>query len=393
MYTAANQSFCDAVSYLVQKVASLEQFFIHAGDEDGIVESGVIIANCSVSDIIENQRYVKEFLKIASVNEKDRIWFAVLPAAIDKSGKWSETYSKNENFEPFDDILSMGETKSNDGIKRVKIADINIISELFAEYGILSFFNFNACEETSFKNFGANLNIINEYNKETADIKRPDATVLAYPNFTIIPKNKRKVGDMDLYTPPVYIDAAYVAAGIVVSTQCMKIQKKKFGKKVVDGRPFIRFDLEDERSNQAFIAKFNPESRLNMDKTVAITLSGKNGNAFCFRSDSLEKNAFVYTARTLSGKKIYWYIVQQYLTFLIERTYNKSKLTSAMAKQFVNSVSNIVANESDDSVVNQILHKGEEFRYDEETKKFSLKFSGISEPIDFEIEVGSDEEN
>jgi hypothetical protein len=64
-----------------------------------------------------------------------------------------------------------------------------------------------------------------------------------------------------------------------------------------------------------------------------------------------------------------------------------------MAKQFVNSVYNMVTNESDDSVVNQILHKGEEFRYDEETKKFSLKFNGISEPVDFEIEVGSDEEN
>lgn len=392
MYVAAQQSFCNAVGYLVQKVASIEQFFIHASAENGIVESGVVVANCAVSDILENERYVKEYLKNASNSEKDRVWFAVLPAAIDRGQKWLETTSSSDvEFDPFNmDIFNVNESKTHDGVQTVTIADISNVSTLFAEYGILSFFNFNACEATSFKSFGANSDIIDDYNKEISAIKRLDATVLAYPNFTIIPKNKRQVemvNDTKLYTPAVYIDAAYVAAGIVVSTQCMKIQKKMFGKKVVDDRPFIRFDLEEEKSSQKFIAKFNPESRLNMDRAVATALRGKNGNAFCFRSDSLEKNAFVFTARTLDAKPIFWFLAQQYFTFFLERTYTVGGLTSEKAKQFVNGISNIVSNENDNSIVNQLLHSGEEFKYNEETKSFSLKFNGIDEPLAFSVEL------
>ena len=87
-----------------------------------------------------------------------------------------------------------------------------------------------------------------KYNQEFSCINKTDSLVLAFPNFTIIPSNKRHVEVIDkktLYTPTIYIDAAYVAAGIVAATQTSKIQKKKFGKRVIDGRPFIRFDLED----------------------------------------------------------------------------------------------------------------------------------------------------
>ncbi|MDE6835263.1 MAG: hypothetical protein K2J39_13610 [Ruminococcus sp.] len=395
MYVSAQQSFCNAVGYLVQKVASMEQFFIHASDDDGIVESGVIIANCSVSDIIENERYVKNFLKNAKNSEKDRIWLAVLPATVDKDKKWVESSTTSDvDFDLYNmDIFSINEPESNEGIETVTIADINNISSLLAESGILSFFNFNACEATSFKTFGANPDIIREYNKETSAIKRPDATVLAYPNFTIIPKNQRKVEMVNgnkLFTPAIYIDSAYVAAGIVVSTQNMKIQKKKYGKKVMDGRPFMRFDLEEEKSSQAFIARFNPESRLNMDKDFATLIRGKNGNAFCFRSDSLEKNAFVFTARTMNTKPVYWFMTQQYFTFLLERTYTIGGLTSDKAKQFSNAVSNIVSNETDDTIVNQLLRSGEKFYYNDETKSFSLKFNGIDEQLDFVISVVDD---
>ncbi|MDE5834575.1 MAG: hypothetical protein K2H26_03535, partial [Ruminococcus sp.] len=301
MYVAAQQSFCNAVGYLVQKVASMEQFFIHASDENGIVESGVIIANCSVADIMENERYVKKYLKNASNNEKDRIWFAVLPATIDKDKKWIESSATADaEIDLFNmDLFETNESSKNkDGIETVTISDINNISSLLAEFGILSFFNFNACEATSFKTFGSSSDIIKEYNKEVSAIKSTNSTVLVYPNFTIIPKNKRQVevvNNIKFFTPSVYIDAAYVAAGIVVATQNMKIQKKKYGKKVINGRPFVRFDLEEEKSSQAFVAKFNPESRLNMDKEISMLLRGKNGNAFCFRSDSLAKNAFVFT--------------------------------------------------------------------------------------------------
>ncbi len=389
MYVAAQQSFCNAVGYLVQKVANIEQFFIHAGDENGIVESGVIIANCSVSDVIEHKRIVKDFLKMASNEENDRIWFAVLPAAIDRDAKWTETSSASDSdFDPFN-IDNVTDSKENVGIEKVTVSDINNISELLAEYGILSFFNFNACERTSFKCFGANDEIVKEYEEEISGIKRRDAVALAYPNFTIIPKNKRQVemvNDTKLYTPAVYIDAAYVAAGIVVATQSFSVQKKKFGRRVTDKMPFIRFDLEEKEKNHIFFTKFNPESRLNMDRDLSVFLKGKNGNAFCFRSDSLEKNAFVFTARTLNAKPVYQFITQQYFNFLLERKYSMG-LTNDAANEFVKTISKIQFNNSSENIINNILQQNDEFIYNEEEESFSLRFMNSNETINFAVNI------
>lgn len=400
MYTSAQQSFCNAVGYLVQKVASIEQFFIHAGDENGLVESGVIIANCSVSDIKDNEQIVRSFLKAASNQENDKIWFAVLPAAVDSGKKWVESgFNSDDVGSAGDDIFNIDfssapENNKKDGVETVTVSDINYMSSLLADYGILSFFNFNACESTSFKSFGANTDLIEEYNKEVSGIKRPEATVLVYPNFTIIPKNKKELREIvngnTLYVPSIYIDAAYVAAGIAVSTQNPKIQKKKFGKKVKDGIPFMSFDIEEnENYSRAFTAKFNPESRLNMDREVSVYLLGNNGNAFCFKSDTLEKNAFVFTARTLNGSKIYRYITQQYFTFLLERTYTVGALNVKSAKEFATAISNALFNSNDDNYVNCILHNGESLEYNEERNALTLKFKNIDEPLSLDIEIAN----
>lgn len=389
-YVAAQQSFCNAIGYLVQKVASVEQFFIHASNDEGIVESGVIIANNTVADILEdkNKIAVKKYLSNAKNNENDRVWFAILPAAVDREKNWVESTVTNNDFDIFNmDFSSAEDEQEQSGINTVTVADINTISELLAEVDILSFFNFNACEATSFKNFGSDTKIIEQYNKELTAIKRPDSLVLAYPNFTIIPKNKRQVetiNDTKLYTPAVYIDAAYVAAGIVVSTQNEKIQKSKFGKRVANGYPFMRFDLENKEFSKAFYAKFNPESRLNMDKEMINAICGNEGNAFCFRSDSQANNAFVLTARTLNRKPIYWFITQKYFSFMLSRISSVENITS---QQFVNEVSNIVTNKMDESDVNKLLRSGEKFAYNEEKKSFTLQFNGIDEPLNFEVEI------
>lgn len=122
-----------------------------------------------------------------------------------------------------------------------------------------------------------------------------------------------------------------------------------------------------------------------MDREVATRLRGKKGNAFCFRSDSLEQHAFVFTARTLNAKPIYWFITQQYYAFLLERMY-KSR-TSQNAKKFEKALNNVINNETDDTIVNQILRSGETFIFDEKENSFSLKFNGMDEPLDISIEI------
>ena len=394
-YIAAQQSFCNAVGYLVQKVASLEQFFLHAGDSNGEVASGVVIANCSASDIIEHMTDVKEYLKNARNHEIDHIWLAVLPAMMnsDVNDRWEDD-APGGDFDPWDTSIWEEKTQIKkpermDGI--VTVADINQITECFAEFGILSFVNFNACEFTSFRNFGANTKAIDAYEAELKGLKKRDSIVLAYPNFTIIPRNKSQLRELvngrNLYVPSIYIDAAYVAAGIIAATQNEKIQKKKFGKQVKDGRPFMRFDLEEDQNCREFMAKFNPESRVNMDIEVTHRLQGKEGNAFCFRSDTQQNNAFVLTARTLNAKPIYYFLTQNYFSFFLERSYPIGRLTASDIRGFITEVSNIVNNEKNNAYVNQLLQDGDEFFFNEGTQKPTLKFKGIEEPVDIKVDI------
>lgn len=392
-YVAAQQSFCNAVGYLVQKVASLEQFFLHAGDANGEMESGVIIANCSASDIIEHLTDVKKFLKNAKNHEMDHIWLAVLPAMMnsDANDRWEDDAPGGDfdptDFNVWDEQPEIKKPERMDGI--VTVADINQITACFAEYGILSFVNFNACEFTSFKNFGADDKVIKAYDREMKGIKRSDATVLAYPNFTIIPRSKNQLKEIvngrNLYVPSIYIDAAYVAAGIVAATQNENIQKKKFGKRVKEGRPFMRFDLEEEQNCREFMAKFNPESRVNMDIEVTRRLQGENGNAFCFRSDTQQNNAFVLTARTLNAKPIYYFLTQNYFSFLLERSYPIGRLTASVINSFLAEIKNIIQGEKSNEYVNQLLQDGDDFFFNTETRELTLKFKASEEPVDIKI--------
>lgn len=405
-YVAAQQAFCNAVGILTQKVASLEQFFMHAGDENGMVESGVIIANCSVSDILDsdkNIQNIRKFLKAVNSTEENRIWFAVLPAAYDEEicGDKSTSNSSDDadlmddlsNFDMFSEASN--QKKEDDTEETVNIEKISRVSSILSEFKILSFFNFTACDSTSFRNFGISEEIIKKYKKKSESIKNSDSTVLVYPNFTIIPKAKRQV-DMKtadgnkLYTPDIYVDAAYVAAGIVAATQSENIQKKKFGKRVNEDLPFIRFDLEKEENSRAFATKFNPESRLNMDREIAALLSGKSGNAFCFKSDTLEKNAFVFTARTLNARPIYQFITKNYLGFCAERTYPFG-MKQEDAKSFSTEIYNVVnASEDDANKINPLLYPGETFEYSEAEKTFLLTFNGMENPIKVEVNINEE---
>jgi hypothetical protein len=207
--------------------------------------------------------------------------------------------------------------------------------------------------------------------------------VLTYPNFTVIPKDKRQVDIVDgckIYTPSIYIDSAYIAAGIVVATQTASIQQKKYPKSsIINGNPYVRFDLEQKENSNNFRAKFNPENRLNMDTDLKSSIVGKEGNGFCFRSDTLEKQAFVLTARTLDCKPIYQYLTKNYLIYFMQR---EDVRRSIDAIQITRAIQNMCNNINPAEKVNPLLMDDESFVF--EDGKFFLKFRGVEQPIEID---------
>lgn len=402
-YIEELQSFCDSIGHLIQKVASLEQFFIHAADENERVESGVVIANCTIKDIFsdsETEKNVKRYLMDSGLQGKDKIWFAILPAAIDNEGNWKDkTRKKSGNRNIFENGFPntsnyADEVEEKFGIKKICLSDISKMGKFLNECGILSFFNLNACEQTSFKMFNKDISaavdmIEKDFYKESV--------VLAYPNFSIIPKDKRKVVFKDLgeelFTPTIYIDAAYVAAGIVVATQTEKIQKiVNKDKNIKDGLPFVRFDLEDAELGEPFYAHFNPESRNNISSEVAAELRSKKGNLFCFRSDDDEDNVFVLTARLLNGYPVYYWLTREYYMFLKDRVYNRTGLSAEQAEEYVLSIMKLAENMSAFKILNTPLLKGsgEEITFEKknnERGEFKFTFKGMDTPLIYESKI------
>lgn len=385
IYNVAQQSFFNAIGLLVQKVAGVEQFFRHAGDEKGEVKAGVIIANCTLDDVFENEENVRNFLESLKTSPKERIWFAVLPSASYESVKKNESDNDFEVELDFDDI-DINDINDNTKMS-VSIGDINRMTKMLKDCGILSFFNFHDPENTSFIAFEEK--ILEHYQEETEIIEAKDSVVLAFPNFTVIPKNKcgfESVGSKKLCMPPVYIDSAYVAAGIVAATQTEKIQQKKFSKsKIANENPFVHFDLENRENSDKFLANFNPERRLNMRTELKNLVTGKSGiGGFCFRSDTQVKQAFVLTARTLNNKPLHQYITKQYLNLMIERTvYN-----SETAGDFERCIRNIQNSDNDANPrkINPILLDNEEFTFKKEENKFFLRFDQREEFIIMDIQ-------
>ncbi|MDE5771659.1 MAG: hypothetical protein K2I06_08565 [Ruminococcus sp.] len=397
MYDHAQQSFFDAIGYLVQKVAGVEQFFRHAGDENGEVKAGVIIANCTVEDVFysdEDERAVKHFLKSVGTSEKERIWFAVLPSASSEDNEWVPESVDNEmpDIENMDLSSFMEDETDNEKYSDVpvySVGQINRTVNLLKECGILSFFNFCACEKTGFTQFEEK--IFEQYKEESKNIDAKDSVVLAYPNFTVIPKNKSgfdSVSGETLYVPTVYIDAAYIAAGITVATQTDKIQQKKNNpREIIKNNPFVHFDLEKKENSRKFFANFNPECRLNMESELKNRVLGKEMGGFCFQSDTLVKQAFILTARTLDGRPVYQYLTKNYIDFVIEREQIKYE---SEAKRFEKDIINMVLNNRNDEMVNPILMSSEEFAYSAEEKEFSLRFKGVEQPMTLKSKIKDD---
>ncbi len=195
---------------------------------------------------------------------------------------------------------------------------------MLKKYKVQVFFNFEANEETTFNNMATAG--IDKYMEKCEVLTRQDYSefpIPCMPNFTIIPKDKsgvvidskmmntedgvklsqEKEDILKLWIEGVYVDAAYVAAGIVAAYQCPEYLKEAF-RNVSKEYPGIRFDIESGENN------------LKVTTTMAKEISGFTNNikdainrknfGFVFSSENAQlqgkdiKRITVYKARSLA---------------------------------------------------------------------------------------------
>lgn len=315
IYKSSLESFAKAVAAVVEKFAGVKSFFDHAAPDGRLPRDvSVIIANCKVDSILNDELAKKRFKKYFSAlsREKDvnKIWFGIIPA-ISSGNAGQSTVRKTAN--PFGKRSADSSAVKKDATGLVGLETVKEMLSILTEVKIMTFVNYKADEKTGFIELTDTR--VNQYKKDFESVNSEYA-VFVYPNFTILPKEKnavkigteyhqdenREVGAF-ITIPGIYLDASYVACGMMVGVQNYNLLKAK-GFKVKPKYPCVRFDLEDAENSKRVTTCLNRETTTEMQKQVKDAIM-EDRFGFVFADNKIIfdghvlNNSYVINARSL----------------------------------------------------------------------------------------------
>lgn len=311
-YKTSQENFIKICKKLVQKILGIKIFFDQYNVKSVNMKPKLLITNIS-NDILlssKNKKSLEVYLN--TVNSKtdysETIWFAILPDV--NFDKDMEVSSIKKRFKG-----SINEQSKDNSLIIVKE-----LSNILYKYQIQLFFNFTPKDSTDFKNLSTNG--LEKYIDKTKVFQNQvysEFLSLSVPNFTIIPKNKSKINigsiasienniikkdnELYFYMDGLYIDASFVAVGLISAMQCPNYLLERFSN-VNLNYSGVRINFEDGDNNLKILST--------MPKEISgYTVDTKNkinelNFGFVFSSDSAlngnnsVNNISVYKARSFS---------------------------------------------------------------------------------------------
>lgn len=313
-FKQAKEEFIRVLSESVQKLLCVKIFFDHAtvkgGDNGRLPKVGLIVANCTADKLVDD-KVKKKFestmrhLGLTELKE-NKLWFAILPHVLD------ELDDEEEDVDDFDDEDLFGSDNADAQQKPVKsgtsFSAAKTILRIMDECKIMTVFNFAPTPKTTFS--ALNAETVNEL-QETLEPLNFEHAVYALPNFTIMREGTVPLGDgtQEISVPAMYIDAAYVAAGLLIAAQQPDYWTSHgftAGKELLPENACVRIDFESDRITPALLTKFNRESSSEWDASLVQALT-KNRFGFVFDGDeryserigSSLPRTYILNARTL----------------------------------------------------------------------------------------------
>ena len=405
IYSSSLESFAKAVSAVVEKFAGVKSFFDHATCDGKLPKDvSVIISNCKVDAILNDgtakKRFKKYFGALSSEKDVNKIWFGVIPAIaygdddIVKSKKSSNPFGRRTA----DNVTAKKNTNGLVGIDTAKE-----MLALLSEVKIMTFINYKASEKTGFIELTESR--INEYKKDFENVNSEYA-VLVYPNFTILPKEKNTVKIGTEYiaeenkevgafvvVPGIYLEASYVACGMMVGIQNYKLLQNK-GYKIKPKYPCVRFDLEDSENSKKVTTKLNRETTTEMQKEIKDAII-EDRFGFVFADNKIIydgrvlNNSYVLNARSLKRdskgkyKNLYKTLVKSLVDQLL-RTSTDTVTDESVEEFLVDYVNTWKRDNKDEDrkYANRILLEGETIDLDQGKHQLRVTFNKEQEVWD-----------
>lgn len=318
LFKQAKESFIQALSENVQKLLSVKIFFDHAtGSSNSEAKlpkgAGLIVANCTAAKLLGiEDKFKRVMQQFSNDTGKEKIWFAIMPHVLDSdnAGNFDATGSwDSDDLEDEDDVAI---DKSSLNVTDFESA--TTLLKIMEECKILTVFNFAPTEKTTFSALSDDtVNGLQEKLERRIDYEH---AVYALPNFTIMQSGTVPINDEpgapEIPVPAMYIDASYVAAGLLVAAQQPEFwlnQGFQDGVNFTKRNPCVRIDFEAEEVTAALQTKFNRERSIDWNPDVIGALTGKRfGFAFDGdrrydrRTESFISNTYILNARTLKQR-------------------------------------------------------------------------------------------
>lgn len=334
-YKSAQEDFVKVSKPLIEKIIGVKMFFDQYDTKSKNMAPSLIVTNTKLDMLLKgnNKFSLQSYLNTTNnKNEFDNtIWFGIVPNINMDSAASKKSIKKR--------FMGTKETKSNGN----SMESLSSLMDACKAYKVQIFFNMNANDKTTFSNMSTEG--VTKYVDQTAPLQGHDYSeylVACIPNFTIIPKEKSAVildykmrlkdavVDVDkddlikFWIEGVYVDAAYVAAGLTAAHQCPDYLRGRF-KKVSPQSPGVRLNIE------------SGDNSLKIKSTLAKEISGyttpvkdeinRTNFGYIFSSESAKlgteiiKNITVYKARTLMKNEegIYESLYKTLTTTYIER--------------------------------------------------------------------------
>ena len=355
IYSSSLESFAKAVAAVVEKFAGVKSFFDHASCDGKLPRDvSVIITNCKVDAILNDElaknRFKKYFKALSSEKDVNKIWFGIIPAI--STGNGAQTSVKKSSG-PFGKLSPENTSAKKDAAELIGLDSVKEMLAILADVKIMTFVNYKAGEKTGFIELTDSR--VNQYKRDFENVNSEYA-VFTYPNFTILPKEKnavkigteyrpeegREVGAF-ITIPGIYLDASYVACGMMVGVQNYNLLKSK-GYKVKPKYPCVRFDLEDADNSKRITTKLNRETTTEMQKQVKdAIMEDRFGFVFADNKIIFEgkvlNNSYVINARSLKRdgngkyKSLYKTLVRNLVDQLLRAS--AENVTDEIVNQFL----------------------------------------------------------
>lgn len=419
IYKKSQEQFIEAISEIVEKILDVKVFFDHATRNGKALPAPLIVTNCKAYDLLENgvkenfTYYIEEMGKETGGNA---IWFGIIPGVRDSDFvDISQDDNYNDNYDDeYNDIMDeeLYDDKKDDDKKNEKLVTLDsckALIEILRKGKIATFFNFKANEKTGFENFTGS--VLKQYKEKVESLTGNKYAVFTYPNFTLIPKKETciEIGTVTingedkserLELPGVYVESAYVAAGMVVGSQDPYLLKDK-GFKINPNNPGVRFDFEEGDNNKIVLSRMAREGDTIWDSQAEeILLEDMFGFCFCGNSMYYKnmpiKNSYVYTARTMEKdvkngkyKSLYKTLTEKYIILYLSATNGGSSAKKSIVNTFIKNTVRTWIHEADSNeskdIINNILRNGEKIEFSPEDKKIHILFNEDDELVDLDV--------